>query len=267
MSFVPGDIAAGEYEFFAENTIVMIVPNLSLPVLNLIHVRAHRGRAARACGAAALSRPACAAPSARPLAAELAVRAPAPRATLCASVVQGNFGPFRPLIPARAPLWFALALKKRQRCSIQLPAWLAVDELSRTLEAEKRGERFEDLPQHFFEVAHLLLESAREDIADAHRVEGLIEDLENKRHAKLRKQLAQPELGANGLLGVTRLEGLTPIEINRIRRFASGSLDMLLRLQPQGEAPTQPPAGGGLYGAQQAFVDDRQLEAALQRRQ
>lgn len=40
MSFLPGDIAAGEYEFFAENTIVMIVPNLSLPVLNLIHVSA-----------------------------------------------------------------------------------------------------------------------------------------------------------------------------------------------------------------------------------
>lgn len=188
-----------------------------------------------------------------------------PCACVPACLAQGNFGPFRPLIPARAPLWFALALKKRQRCSIQLPSWLAVDELTRTLDAEKRNnERFEDLPQHFFEVAHLLLESAREDIADAHKVEGLIEDIENKRHAKLRKQLAQPELGTNGLLGVTQLEGLTPIEINRIRRFASGSLGMLLRLQPADEAPTQA-TQGNLY-AQPAFVDDRALQATLQRR-
>ncbi|KAG8461675.1 hypothetical protein KFE25_001293 [Diacronema lutheri] len=220
MSFVPGDIPTAEYEFFAENTIVMIVPNLTLPVLEMIH---------------------------------------------------GNFGPFRPLIPERVPLWFALALKKRQRCSIQLPSWLGVDELTKTLEAERRNERFEDLPQHFFEVAHLLLELARDDFGDArtaHSVEGLLADIEDVRHAKMRAQFARVELGAHGLLGVTRLRGLTPIEINRIRTFATGSLGMLKRLRPAEDAQTQPtqtlPAG--LYGQQPAFVDDRALQATLQRR-
>lgn len=63
---------------------------------------------------------------------------------------------------------------------------------------------------------------------------------------------------------MTRLEGLTPIEINRIRRFASGSLGMLLRLQPADETATQPPQGN-LY-AQPSYVDDRALQATLQRR-
>jgi hypothetical protein len=45
MSFVPGDLPAAEYEFFAENSIITIIPNLSLPRINLIQVR----RPPRAC--------------------------------------------------------------------------------------------------------------------------------------------------------------------------------------------------------------------------
>jgi hypothetical protein len=47
MSFIPGDIPAAEYEFFAENSIVAIIPNLSLAPLELIQVR--RDARHRAC--------------------------------------------------------------------------------------------------------------------------------------------------------------------------------------------------------------------------
>jgi hypothetical protein len=40
--------------------------------------------------------------------------------------VQGDFGPFRPQIPAKVPLWLAIALKKRGKCRIQPPNWMTV---------------------------------------------------------------------------------------------------------------------------------------------
>ncbi|KAJ1615850.1 hypothetical protein T492DRAFT_606734 [Pavlovales sp. CCMP2436] len=211
MSFVPGDLPAAEYEFFAENTIVTIVPNLVLPKLNLI---------------------------------------------------QGDFGPFQPLIPAEMPLWLALVLKKRQRCSVQPPSWLGVQELERRLEGEKRNPRFQELPQHFFEIAHLLLEAARDDMGDAHKVEGLVEDLENRRYAKLRAKLADGADGEAGGAEMLRLDGLTPIEINRVRRFATGALDTLAKLRPASEAQAQSQA----WQPQQAVVDDEAVNARLRRR-
>ncbi|CAI5516215.1 unnamed protein product, partial [Closterium sp. Naga37s-1] len=37
----------------------------------------------------------------------------------------GDIGPFRPQIALQVPLWLAIALKKRAKCSIQPPPWLA----------------------------------------------------------------------------------------------------------------------------------------------
>lgn len=37
---------------------------------------------------------------------------------------QGKYGPFRTRRQARVPLWLALFLKRRRRCSICMPEWL-----------------------------------------------------------------------------------------------------------------------------------------------
>ena len=37
---------------------------------------------------------------------------------------QGTYGPFRPQMPTRVPLWLALFLKRRRRCTIVTPDWL-----------------------------------------------------------------------------------------------------------------------------------------------
>jgi len=42
---------------------------------------------------------------------------------------QGDFGPFTPQIVTQVPLWLAIALKKRGKCSIRPPQWMSVGEL------------------------------------------------------------------------------------------------------------------------------------------
>lgn len=36
----------------------------------------------------------------------------------------GTFGPFNPPWPTEVPLWIALDLRKRKKCTIRPPAWL-----------------------------------------------------------------------------------------------------------------------------------------------
>jgi hypothetical protein len=42
---------------------------------------------------------------------------------------QGDYGPFFPQIAAQVPLWLAVALKKRGKCTIRPPLWMSVGEL------------------------------------------------------------------------------------------------------------------------------------------
>lgn len=39
---------------------------------------------------------------------------------------QGTYGPFRPPLRVKVPLWLAITLKKKQKCSIQPPDWMDV---------------------------------------------------------------------------------------------------------------------------------------------
>jgi hypothetical protein len=41
-------------------------------------------------------------------------------------IAQGDFGPFEPYIPTSVPLWLAVTLKKKEKCSIEIPEWLSV---------------------------------------------------------------------------------------------------------------------------------------------
>ena len=39
---------------------------------------------------------------------------------------QGDFGPFLPQLATKVPLWLAVALKKRGKCTIRSPEWMSV---------------------------------------------------------------------------------------------------------------------------------------------
>jgi GINS complex subunit 2 len=104
--------------------------------------------------------------------------------------VQGDFGPFFPQIPTKVPLWLAVALKKRSKCTIRTPDWMTVgqclrasllfafipaqaytaisiyclllfllDRLTQVLEAERESPReFQPLPFHYIEISKLLFD-------------------------------------------------------------------------------------------------------------
>jgi hypothetical protein len=50
-------------------------------------------------------------------------------------LLSGVYGPLRPPTQARLPLWLALNLKKRKRCSIICPDWMQLGEHHRDLAA------------------------------------------------------------------------------------------------------------------------------------
>lgn len=46
----------------------------------------------------------------------------------CIMDLQGDFGPFYPQMAAQVPLWLAIAMKKRGKCTIRPPEWMSIGE-------------------------------------------------------------------------------------------------------------------------------------------
>jgi GINS complex subunit 2 len=91
-------------EFAAEDEIIDIVPNIRMEALNMICVR-------------------------RPPPVPTPPPPPFLLPTSCishAAAVQGDFGPFLPQIPTKVPLWLAVALKRRGKCTVRTPGWMTV---------------------------------------------------------------------------------------------------------------------------------------------
>ncbi|KAK3166629.1 hypothetical protein QOZ80_1AG0048290 [Eleusine coracana subsp. coracana] len=129
-------------EFLAEDEIVEIVPNIRMDALNMI----------------------CVSPV-TPVCISDDVRCP----PLTKFGLLGDFGPFFPQIPSKVPLWLAVALKKRGKCTIRTPEWMTVDRLTQVLDAERESPReFQPLPFHYIEISKLLFDHARDDISDAY---------------------------------------------------------------------------------------------------
>ncbi|KAJ3676430.1 hypothetical protein LUZ60_003842 [Juncus effusus] len=128
----------------------------------------------------------------------------------------GDFGPFFPQIASKVPLWLAVALKRRGKCTIRTPDWLTVDKLTQVLEAERESPReFQPLPFHYVEISRLLLDNAHDDIPDVYMVRSLIEDIRNVRFHKV-------ETGLESISGRThavKLKNLSAMEVNIVRPF------------------------------------------------
>ncbi|KAI5578799.1 hypothetical protein BDE02_08G050300 [Populus trichocarpa] len=98
----------------------------------------------------------------------------------------GDYGPFHPQLAAQVPLWLAVALKKRGKCTIRPPQWMSIENLAQFLELERDSHAFQPLPFHYLEISRLLFDHAREDIPDMYMVRSLIEDIRDVRFHKWR---------------------------------------------------------------------------------
>lgn len=143
------------------------------------------------------------------------------------NLISGDFGPFRPQIATQVPLWLAVALKKRGKCTIRPPEWMSVEKLTRVLEAERDSENFNPLPFHYVEVSRLLFDHARDDIPDIYMVRSLIEDIKDVRFHKIGTGL---EIISKERTYALRLKHLSAMEANIIRPFVTRALQTFYKL-------------------------------------
>ncbi|KAL8463099.1 hypothetical protein ACS0TY_033114 [Phlomoides rotata] len=141
--------------------------------------------------------------------------------------ISGDFGPFRPQIATQVPLWLAVALKRRGKCTIRSPEWMSVDKLTQVLEAERDSEKFQPLPFHYVEISRLLFDHARDDIPDIYMVRSLIEDIKDVRFHKIGTGL---EIISKERTYALRLKNLSAMEANIIRPFVTRALETFYKL-------------------------------------
>ncbi|KAI8006052.1 DNA replication complex GINS protein PSF2 [Camellia lanceoleosa] len=143
------------------------------------------------------------------------------------SADEGDFGPLHPQIPTQVPLWLAVALKKRGKCTIRPLEWMSVEKLTQVLEAERDSQKtFQRLPFHYVEISRLLFDHARDNIADIYMVRSLIEDIKDVRFHKIGTGLEVISQRTAAL----KLEHLTAMEVNIVRPFVVRALQTLYKL-------------------------------------
>jgi hypothetical protein len=115
-------LTPAELEFVAEAECIHILPMFSMDRLQMMEVREMAGKKL------------CRSPRVKsrvhPRSCERAIdahcRCDAARGVVMLTAdVQREVGPFRPSIPVEVPLWLALVLKRRRKCKIVAPDWLA----------------------------------------------------------------------------------------------------------------------------------------------
>ncbi|XP_074661286.1 DNA replication complex GINS protein PSF2-like [Tubulanus polymorphus] len=155
-------------------------------------------------------------------------------------MIGGDVGPFSAAVAVDdVPLWLAVNLKRRQKCRITPPAWMNVEALEATKQAEIDSELFTEMPDEFYvEVSQLLLNVAADDIPRADDVRTLVKDIWDLRMSKLRSSV---DLFVKSDSTNAKLNFLTLMELNTVRPFLTQALNEmhLLRENLTG-APTRP---------------------------
>ncbi|CAH2053896.1 unnamed protein product [Thlaspi arvense] len=135
--------------------------------------------------------------------------------------ISGDFGRFLPQIPTQVPLWLAVALKRRGKCTFRPPEWLSVDNLTQVLEAERESQStFQALPFSYVEIARLLFDHARDDIPDMYMVRSLVEDIRDVRLHKL-----ETNLGSFQGTSAVKISNVSAMEVNLVRPFVRRALE------------------------------------------
>lgn len=143
------------------------------------------------------------------------------------NLICGDFGPFRPQMVTQVPIWLAVALKKRGKCTIRPPEWISVEKLTQVLEAERDSEKFQPLPFHYVEVSRLLFDHAHDDIPDIYMVRSLIEDIKDVRFHKIGTGL---DIISKERTYALRLKNLSAMEANIVRPFVTRALQTFYKL-------------------------------------
>lgn len=163
--------------------------------------------------------------------------------------ISGSYGPLQAGFPCEVPLWLAITLRKRGKCTIAIPDWMSVRSLEQNIANERHQVIFEELPFHYREISQLLLNHAREDITSPDRVQVLLQDLENIRMDRARLGLLNMSdiVYEGDALREASLRNICSIEILTIRRFMVESMAQFGRLTTLAETfPGSDVINGGI---------------------
>ncbi|MCO5583369.1 hypothetical protein L7F22_037279 [Adiantum nelumboides] len=152
-------------------------------------------------------------------------------------LLDGIYGPLRPPTQARVPLWLAINLKKRKRCSIVCPDWLLSEQLKKSLQQETMQDEFAPLPLHYLSISKVLLESAPEDIPESDDVRAYLKSIREARQSKI---LSGVEAVNTEHLGMTNI---SLGEVTELRQFLSTAFNHLRAIQQAGESEEQEETG------------------------
>jgi len=137
-----------------------------------------------------------------------------------------NISSFESQSCERVPLWLALSLKKRSKCTITIPNWLKTEKLDSILKTEQREEELQKIDFHYVEVALSLCKHAREDMTDWYQVYDLVESIRSVRKYKIHKSLMKLNNKS-----IDDIENISASEICFIKPLLSCSKSALLKLQ------------------------------------
>ena len=143
--------------------------------------------------------------------------------------ISGTFGPFRPAKPVNVPLWLAVYLKKRQKCSVQLPYWLDNEYLTK-VKAEEREQKeafSTSIPYYYFEIAQLLLSECQDEFDDHRQTKSLVEDLFDSRREKIIKIMKEIDPDTP----VKFLSSAGSAEINYVRPSFTSAYSIVNKMQ------------------------------------
>ncbi|CDW78705.1 dna replication complex gins protein psf2 [Stylonychia lemnae] len=151
--------------------------------------------------------------------------------------ISGTFGPFRPAKPVTVPLWLAIYLKSRNKCSIQLPKWLDYSCLLtiKSIEKEIVAEFSPDLPYYYYEIATLLFNNCSDEFSgvgqqssNLQKLKSVIEDIYEVRKEKLLKSIRSVKAEDTPIMN---LSSIGAVELNQVRPAFSSAYSILYQMQ------------------------------------
>ncbi|EAL60594.1 GINS complex subunit 2 [Dictyostelium discoideum AX4] len=144
--------------------------------------------------------------------------------------LSGEYGPFVPSFPIEIPLWLAISLKKKKKCTITPPDWMTYNKLKAKFQEENKiKDGFIELPENFDEISSLLLANCPDDIKDINKIRILKGDILSRREKKLEESLKSHLNSLTDGESVTTMEfkNFSMMEINKIRAsYVSGINDL-----------------------------------------
>jgi len=158
-----------------------------------------------------------------------------PKFTLDAMfLMDGKLGPFSAGLPARVPLWVALDLRRRERCTLVAPHWMNTHTLEMLKKEERENAFFTKMPnEHYMAMATVIFRSCSQDVPDADKVKNLIKDIWDNRISKLRTAvLTFIETEAS----FAKVDNLTQMEMATVRPFFPHALEQIHRIRMSARA-------------------------------